>query len=93
MHPFTSEMPTMPELLCFSDKKQNIAVRVGANYSKFGIFLLEDRDGGIIDALEAEHCKNAEKINMAILKQWLQGKGLKPVTWSTLVNVLKKVGM
>ena len=93
VYPFTLETPTMPELLCFSDEKLNIAVLVGAKYSVFGIFLMEDKTGTIVEALEIEHCKNAERINMAILQRWLQGKGLKPVTWSTLVTALKKSGI
>ena len=44
-------------------------------------------------ALEMEHHWNAEQIIMAILQQWLQGKGVKPVTWSTLVSVLRNIGM
>ena len=62
-------------------------------YLKFGIFLLEDSDGVIVKALEMEHHWNAEWINEAILQKWLQGKGVKPVTWSTLVAVLKNIGI
>ena len=83
----------MMELLSFSSYKLNMAVQVGAKYDKFGVFLLEDTNGAIVEALEVEHMKNAERINMAILKKWLQGKGVKSVTWSTLVSVLKNIGM
>ena len=85
--------PTMMDLLSFSSSKLNMAVQVGVKYDKFGVFLLEDTNGAIVEALEVEHTKNAERINMAILKKWLQGKGVKPVTWSTLVSVLKNIGM
>ena len=83
----------MPELLSYSAEKQNIVIRVGAKYSCFGIFLLEDKTGAIVEALEIEHLKNAERINMAILQRWLQGKGMKPVTWSALIEVLRKIGI
>ena len=83
----------MPELLHLSATKVNVAVQVGVRYSKFGIFLLNDVKGVLVPALEQEHQRNAENINMAILQRWLQGKGLKPVTWSTLVDVLKKIEM
>ena len=79
------------ELLSFSDKKVNIAEQIGVNYFKFGIFLLEDSNGIIVKALEKEHLKNAEEINMAILQRWLEGKGVKPVTWSTLVSALQSI--
>ena len=85
--------PTLRELLSFSDKKVNFAQKIGVNYLKFGIFLLEDSNGDITYALEKEHQMKAEEINMAIFKQWLEGKGVKPVTWSTLVTVLKNVGL
>ena len=44
-----------------------------------------------MQALEMEHRWNAERINMAILQRWLQGMGVKPVTWSTLVDVLRTI--
>ena len=83
----------MRELLSFSAEKLNIAVKVGVEYLKFGIFLLNDANGDIVKALEIEHLKNAERINMGILQRWLHGKGTKPVTWSTLIDVLRKIGL
>ena len=83
----------MPELLSLSAKKVNVAVEVGVRYSSFGIFLLNDANGAIVQALEMEHHWNAERINMVILQRWLQGMGVKPVTWSTLVDVLTKMRM
>ena len=83
----------MPELLSFSAKKLNIAIKVGVSYLKFGIFLLNDTNADIVKALEMEHHWNAEQINMAMLQQWLHGKGVKPVTWSTLVSVLRNIRM
>ena len=85
--------PTLLELLAFSDKRLNIPEQIGGNYLKFGIFLLKDSNGVITDALAEEHHWKAERINMAILQQWLVGKGVMPVTWSTLVTVLQKIGM
>ena len=81
----------MPELLSLSVKKVNVAVEVGVRYSRFGILLLNDANGAIVQALEMEHRWNAERINMAILQRWLQGMGVKPVTWSTLVDVLRTI--
>ena len=58
---------------------------------KLGVFLLLDDNGAVTQALETEHQKNAELINTAILHRWLQGKGLQPVTWATLINVIKDI--
>ena len=83
----------MLQVLSLTDKGVNIIEQIGINYLHFGIFLLEDSNGAIVEALENEHLKNAERINLAILRKWLDGKGVKPVTWSTLVTVLQKIRM
>ena len=83
----------MQELLSLSAGKVNIAIKVGVEYLQFGIFLLEDKNGDIVKALEMEHHWKAEQINIAILQRWLQGKGMNPVTWTTLVAVLQKIRM
>ncbi|KAL5505183.1 hypothetical protein EMCRGX_G006578 [Ephydatia muelleri] len=77
--------PSMPELLSFSGEKLNISVLVGAKYAKLGIFVMEDKTGAIVEALVVEHVKNAERITMAILQQWLGGMGLKPVTCNMII--------
>ena len=89
--PLPPDTPTMAELLFFSAKTINIVEMVGVSYLKFGIFLLNDTNGDIVNELEMKHRRNAEEINMAILQKWLQGKGKKPVTWSTLIDVLRKI--
>ena len=38
-----------------------------------------------------EHLNNAEQINTEILQEWLTGRGKKPVTWTTLVEVLRDI--
>ena len=64
---------------------------IGDNYYKFCIHLLEDKTGGKISAMEKELGKNAQDINKKIFKIWLEGKGIQPVSWSTLVAVLHKI--
>lgn len=66
---------------------------VGTKYSKLGIFLLKDDTGAIVEALKQEHLLNCEEINMAIFKKWLQGKDAQPVAWSTLIDVLREIGL
>ena len=36
--------------------------------------------------------EDAEQINLEILRQWIGGKG-KPLSWDTLIDVLKKIGL
>ena len=34
---------------------------------------------------------DAEQINTEILQEWLTGRGKQPVTWTTLVDVLRDI--
>ena len=87
--------PKLGELLSFKgiEKTFNVAELVGTKYSKLGIFLLKDDTGAIVEAVKQEHLLNSEEINIAILSQWLQGKGAQPVAWLTLIDVLRKIGL
>ena len=38
-----------------------------------------------------KHHYDAEQINSEILQEWLTGKGKQPVTWTTLVEVLRDI--
>ena len=74
-----------------SGRKMNLAKEIGTNYSQLGIFLLEDDNGEQVSAIEQECMRNAEKINMRIFQLWLNGSGRQPVTWTTLISVLRDV--
>ena len=58
---------------------------------EFGTFLLDDRTGARVKNLEHLHQRHAERINTAILQEWLTGSGKLPVTWATLVEVLRDI--
>ena len=83
------ETPTLLKLLYFSERGVNIAEQIGVNYLMLGMILLHDDNGAVVKALEKEHHWVAEDINTAIFKKWLDGKGMMPVTWSTLVTALQ----
>ena len=57
----------------------------------FGILLLEDKTGAHVESLVTKHREDCEKINLDIVRQWLQGRGAKPVSWRTLTRILKAV--
>ena len=42
-------------------------------------------------SLVTKHREDCEKINMEIVEEWLQGRGAKPVSWSTLTRILKAI--
>ena len=87
--------PTMPELLHFQladGSHINIPREVGTHYHSFGTHLLQDSTGAHIKALAQSEGRNAENINIEILRQWLSGEGMEEKTWGTLVSVLDKSG-
>ena len=83
--------PSLPALLKFPVERGVIKVpqQIGSYYSDFGVFLLNDENGAIVDGITKEHRGNPENINNEILKKWLQGQGRQPVTWKTLIEVLR----
>ena len=55
--------------------------------TKFATLLLDDKRGNILQGIDD---KNR---NYEILHRWIQGRGRTPVTWETLVEVLKEAGL
>lgn len=89
-----SDTPTLPGLLGFktlSGNSINIAKEIGKHYSTLGPLLLNDDSGAITSVIVSQHQRDAASINCEILMQWVQGKGKHPVSWSTLIAVLKEV--
>ena len=86
--------PTLPELLkfaCTDGRVVNIPVEIGIQYVNFGTFLLDDANGSRVKIIEHQHLNKAEQINTEILQEWLTGRGKQPVTWETLVEVLRDI--
>ena len=91
-HPGTN--PTLPELLkftCTDGRVLNIPVEISTKFSPFGTFLLDDRNGLRVKNIAYKHRDNPEQINTEILQEWLIGNGMQPVTWVTLVKVLRDI--
>ena len=86
--------PTLPELLkftCTNGRMISIPVEISTKYLQFGVLLLEDSTGSRVETIAHEHRNNAKQINTEILQQWLTGRGKQPVTWATLVEVLRNI--
>ena len=81
--PPDSEPPSLPELL-----RLQVPQTVGNNYTNFGIFLLEDRTGSRVDAIEDECRGKPDRITRKILQEWVGGRGA-ALTWDTLVKTLR----
>ena len=93
--PSTEDGPTLPELINFktSTGSVNIVERIGVQYKQLCPLLLQDRDGTITQIIERDCFFKITEINQEILQRWIQGKGMQPVQWSTLIDVLKKIGL
>ena len=68
----------------------NIIQSIGTSYPTLGVWLLEDHNGVLVDALRSEHLLNAEAITRAIFQKWITGTGRKPTAWRTLVDALRQ---
>ena len=74
--------PMLPEVLDLG-----ILEAVGAEYGKFGVLLLNDKTGSLLNEIEHDCLGKSNRITLTILHKWLEGKGEHP-TWSTLVKTL-----
>lgn len=62
-------------------------------HEELGYILLDDGDGTIVDKIAEECDHKAEKIVKEIMKRWIRGKGKHPVSWETLIDALRTVGL
>jgi len=86
--------PTLPELLrftCADQRVTNIPVEIATKYVRFGTFLLDDRTGSRVKNIAHKNLNDPERINTEILQEWVTGRGRQPVTWATLVKVLRDI--
>ena len=85
--------PTMLELIRFRGRERriNIPQEISTKYTWFGFLLLESSTGARVHNIEHKHGKDAEQINTEILQEWIKGRGKQPVSWSTLIEVLRDI--
>lgn len=86
--------PKLPELLNFktaSGESLKIITQIGTHYDTLGPPILEDDSGSVMDSIIRKNGNEPGLINQDILKRWLGGRGKKPVTWSTLIGLLKDI--
>ena len=77
------EKPSLPKLL-----RLKLSQKVGVHYMQFGVLLLDDEDGSLVEAITHECLGRCDKIVHRILVEWVRGRG-RAVTWKTLVDTLK----
>ena len=72
-------------------KNLNIIQRTSTQYTKLAMFLLDDDNRDIVDGFKETYRGDPEEIVTAVYKKWINGTGRKPVTWQTLVDVLREI--
>ena len=72
-------------------KNLNIIQKTSIHYANLGMILLDDKNQEKVDGLKMKHCNDPVDIVTAIYKMWINGTGRKPVTWQTLIDVLKDI--
>lgn len=93
--PNINDAPTLPQLDKFpidSDGEELRIIReIGKEYIRLGTHLLDDATGARTEAIEHEYQKDAIMITYKIFQLWLQGSGKVPISWATLIQVLKTI--
>ena len=89
------DAPSLVKFISFpmAESRVNLAEKIGVKFYDFGILLLNDDSGDLISSIERKQSQNASGINVEVFKMWLQGRGKQPVTWDTLVAVLRDIGL
>ena len=87
----------LPVLLSFrvtqGQKSINIPQEISTHYRTFGIHLLNDHTGAIVDGIVHKYREDSLQINIEILQRWIRGEGGKPVSWETLTDCLRDTGL
>ena len=75
----------------FPSGHASIVQKIAQSYDTFGILLLDDDDGTIVRSLVTPGQTPSDS-TLAILRRWIQGEGRKPISWATLVAVIRDAG-
>ena len=88
----TGDKPTLPILTAFPTRDGDfidVAQRIGTNWRKFGIQLMDDTDGSVMSKLDKKHHSDSDEILEEMFSEWIQGKG-SACTWSRLLECLRR---
>ena len=72
-------------------KSVSITQKTSTCYTKLAMYLLDDDNRDIVDGFKEKYHGDPEEIVTAVYKKWINGTGRKPVTWQTLVDVLREI--
>ena len=82
---FAGNPPTLPKLL-----ELEIPEKIGSRYKRFGITLLNDITGTLMETIDKDCRGNPDDISMRIFTEWMKGREGSPVTWKRLIDSLRR---
>ena len=90
-----TDQPSLKLLIRFPNNERNINIitKCSTEYNDLGILLLDDDNGDIVKSLEMEHHFNGEHVITEIFRRWINGTGMKPISWNILIAVLRDVDL
>ena len=91
---FGSDRPTIAHLIelpCKGGGSIKTVQQCSSKYYNIGVFLLSDFNAHIVQSLVMEHKNVNEDIMKAVFKKWIDGTGKTPISWNTLIKVLRQV--
>ena len=72
-------------------KNLNIIQRTSTCYTNLAMYLLDDDNCEIVDCLKEKCRGDPQEIVTTVYKKWISGTGRQPVTWQTLIDVLRDI--
>jgi len=91
----SDSIPRLSQLITLKTKKGqsvNVIESLAPQLmEQFGLCLDFDRTGKQLDLIEAEHAHESHRVVSCcqeMFKHWLEGNGVQPVTWRTLIGLL-----
>ena len=81
------EKPSLLKLLGLE-----IPLKIGTKFFQFGVLLLNDEDGAIVEALEDECNGKCQRIVCKILAEWVRGRG-RALSWKALSDTLRECSL
>eukprot|EP00731_Ephydatia_muelleri_P021695 Em0014g286a len=81
----------LPYVVDGRDEHLNIVQRTAIHYAKLAMHLLDDVNLVITASFEMQFQHDPERIAREVYNKWISGTGRKPVSWQTLVGVLRDI--
>eukprot|EP00731_Ephydatia_muelleri_P021692 Em0014g283a len=81
----------LPYVVDGRNEQLKIVQRTATHYTELAMHLLDDVNLNITESLEMQFQRDPERIARDVYKKWISGTGRKPVSWQTLVGVLRDI--